>query len=331
MGRRERHRRDQRRRWRGSALVSPPASPGSAWSTRRRSTATACRGWSSPTTTTATPGRASTCSSTRRAFRRTRASQAGSLFTAERLGYARYTDGGAQEEIVFVSSDNGGAAPRTEGDHTIYVGQAGHRSHRLRGRRRLVVDRLPDRQRRAVRLQRRAAALALQPDGFGSLELCATAGRLTTFHPSPPAMTTTTIGPEITIDSPLDGGNLRAQRVGCRRLTPALTLPASHRARATCPTGTTSTPPRWAPTRSRSTPSTTSATETLEGRQLHRGRRHRAFRHDRDPGPTGRPTCGTNPSWPTSPVTTRPAVPAWCRASAMSPMARPSTPPRWEP
>lgn len=49
---------------------------------------------------------------------------AGSLFTAELLGYARYTGVGTQEEIVFASSDNGGTSPRTAGDHTIYAGQA---------------------------------------------------------------------------------------------------------------------------------------------------------------------------------------------------------------
>ena len=132
--------------------------------------------------------------------------QAGSLFTAERLGYARYTDGGAQEEIVFVSSDNGGAAPRTDGDHTIYVGQAAN------GR----VDYEADGEWSStdfligngapfafndVLLRWRCSPTASVP-----WELACDGGETTTFHSFAAGDDHDDDGPGITIDSPLDGG-----------------------------------------------------------------------------------------------------------------------------
>ena len=49
--------------------------------------------------------------------------QAGSLFTAELLGYARYTAPPTTEEVVFAESSTNGVGPRVAGDHTIYAGQ----------------------------------------------------------------------------------------------------------------------------------------------------------------------------------------------------------------
>ena len=258
MGRRERHRRDQRRRWRGSdslaageswiRLVDPPPinGNGTPWvEFSYHDDGDSWQGIDMFVDSTGLPPNPRL--------------QAGSLFTAERLGYARYTDGGAQEEIVFVSSDNGGAAPRTDGDHTIYVGQAasGRVDYEADGEWSstdfLIGNGAPF-AFNDVLLRWRCSPTASVP-----WELVCDGGETTTFHSFAAGDDHDDDGPGITIDSPLDGGTF-STTTRWPPTTPAMTPPASHRARATCLTGTTSTPPRWALTRSRSTPSTTSAT-----------------------------------------------------------------------
>ena len=130
---------------------------------------------------------------------------AGSLFTAERLGYARYTDGG-QEQIVFASSDNGGASPRTAGDHTIYAGQTatGRIDYRADGdwsSTDFLIGHGAPFAFRHVLLRWRCS-----PTPSVTWELqCGRVGRRPRSTRSPPATTTTTTSPEITITTPTDG------------------------------------------------------------------------------------------------------------------------------